>query len=167
VPPPVPNDLFNQAQRLIEGQSNQADLRRALSTVYYALFHFVMTNAADMVFGAEQRDTPRYQLVYRTVDHARLRSICAQAVKHIPKLALVPEKGFGSVGNFASICLNSTQLRLSADYDPSQSFSHTTVEIAIANGRPAVQWFQTATAEQQQTFLTLLLFEPRREAPQP
>jgi hypothetical protein len=166
VPPPLPEELFDQAERLIGGQEpNQADFRRALSTVYYGLFHFVMISATDMIFGAEHRDTLRYQLVYRTVQHSQLRSICVQTSKQFPKLALVPEGGFGPVADFARLALNSAQLRLAADYDPLQNFSRSTVEITIANGRKAVQWFGDGTLEQRQTFLTLLLFEPRREAP--
>jgi hypothetical protein len=148
VPPPLPEDLFDQAERLTGGGApNQADFRRALSTVYYGLFHFVITSATDMVFGAEQRDTPRYQLVYRTVQHSKLRSICVQAGKQYPKLALVPEGGFGPVADFARITLNSAQLRLAADYDPLQVFSRSTVEVAIASGRKAVEWFGNGTLE--------------------
>jgi hypothetical protein len=135
--------------------------------VYYGLFHFATTSATDMVFGPAQRETDRYQLVYRTISHARLRSICAQANKAFPKLALVPPNGFGPVRDFASIILSASQNRLAADYDPMQNFSHSRVEIAVSNGPQAVNWFQTATSEQQETFLTLLLFEPRKEAPQP
>jgi hypothetical protein len=85
--------------------------------------------------------------------------------RRFPNLALVPEGSFGPVADFARLTLNSAQLRLAADYDPLQNFSHSTVEITIANGREAVQWFGDGTLEQRQTFLTLLLFEPRREAP--
>jgi hypothetical protein len=51
-----PEELLNQAQQLA-GQPTQADLRRAVSS---ALFHFLLTAAADMIVGADKRHTLNY-----------------------------------------------------------------------------------------------------------
>src|SRR5271169_6918475 len=97
VPPPDPEHLLDQADALMAviGE-RQTDLRRAISNAYYALFHLALTAAADMVAGADQRATPRYSLVYRSVDHSRLQALCSQIRKRSPQnVALIPAGGFG------------------------------------------------------------------------
>jgi hypothetical protein len=77
--PPDPDQLLRQADALAGGAgASQADLRRAISTAYYAVFHFSLTAAADMVCGVGDRSAAGYSLVYRSVDHKTLRSLCAQ-----------------------------------------------------------------------------------------
>jgi hypothetical protein len=74
---PIPNSdhLLDQATRLIaptaSGVPRQADLRRAISTAYYGLFHAVCAAAADEFVGTGQRTSGRYSLVYRRVEHVR------------------------------------------------------------------------------------------------
>jgi hypothetical protein len=67
VSPPRFEDLFEQADVLL-ARGGQADLRRAISAAYYGLFHFALTEAADMVVGKEHRSSARYSLVYRSID---------------------------------------------------------------------------------------------------
>jgi uncharacterized protein (UPF0332 family) len=68
--------LFEQADGLVtaarpEGP-RQEDLRRAISTVYYALFHFAVTAAVNMIAAEEIRSSDLYALAYRSVDHVWL-----------------------------------------------------------------------------------------------
>lgn len=79
-----PEHLLDQADRLIvppAGAPRQADLRRAISNAYYSLFHAVATAAADDFVGRTKRSSPRYALVYRSIDHGSLRKLCEDAVK--------------------------------------------------------------------------------------
>ena len=75
-----PDHLLEQADGLIVppggGAPRQADLRRAISNAYYAVFHAVVTQAADELVGKTNRTTPRYALVYRSIDHSSLRKVC-------------------------------------------------------------------------------------------
>jgi hypothetical protein len=161
--PPDPAELLRQANALagVVG-ANQADLRRALSTAYYAVFHFCLTSAADMVCGAANRSTPRYGFVYRSVDHARLRGLCDQLRGSQPRnVALTPTGGFGKVADFARNTYNLYEQRISADYDPLQSFTVTEAKIAVSDAIQAIKWFRASTQEQQEGFLTLLLFKAR------
>lgn len=72
-----PDHLLEQADRLLAppggGAPRQVDLRRAISNAYYSLFHAVLTDAADDFVGSTHRQSPRYALVYRSVDHKSLR----------------------------------------------------------------------------------------------
>src|ERR1700691_52999 len=75
-----PDHLFEQAEKLIEGpgRPRQVDLRRAISSAYYGLFHAILTAAADEVIGRTRRSSRNYSLAYRSVDHRALRALCAE-----------------------------------------------------------------------------------------
>jgi uncharacterized protein (UPF0332 family) len=158
VSPPRFEDLFEQAHVLV-ARGAQADLRRAISAAYYGLFHFVLTEAADMVVGSADRSSARYSLVYRSVDHSRLRQLSAQ-LTNPQNLPLAPG-GFGTAADFARVAGNLHELRNRADYDPSAEYTADEATTAISDARKAIAWFQQGTEKQQQAFLTLLLFKPR------
>src|SRR5216683_5648163 len=138
MPPPDPERLFEQADALVSGgaaeQVHQTDLRRALSAAYYALFHFTLTAAADMVIGAGNRSTKRYELVYRSVDHSRLMTLCRQLSGSKPSSPIepyAPSDGFGLVASFARLAGELHELRNFADYDPLRDFTVDETRIAI------------------------------------
>jgi uncharacterized protein (UPF0332 family) len=163
LPPPDPEHLFEQADALAaRPQARQTDLRRAVSAAYYGAFHFTLTAAADMVVGASNQSTARYALVYRSVDHSRLRALCSQLGGTKPQnVPLAPSGGFGMIADFARITANLYELRNLADYDPARNFTPNGAKVAISDAREAIKWFQQGTVEQQEAFLTLLLFKPR------
>ncbi|MGH7031514.1 MAG: hypothetical protein ACREE9_01270 [Stellaceae bacterium] len=80
-----PEHLFEQAEKLIApsqtGAPRQVDLRRAVSSAYYGLFHATLTAAADQFIGVTKQSTPQYSLVYRSVDHRSLRALCLEVLK--------------------------------------------------------------------------------------
>jgi hypothetical protein len=163
LPPSDPEHLLGQADALAASpEARQADLRRAISAAYYGLFHFTLTAAADTVVGFDDRSSARYSLVYRSVDHSRLRALCSQLSGTKPQnLPLVPSGGFGSIADFARIAGHLYELRNLADYDPSRDFTPDEAKVAISDARQAITWFQQGTKEQQEMFLTLLLFKSR------
>lgn len=163
-----PSHLLEQADRLIAplaGAPRQADLRRAISTAYYALFHAVLTEAADDFVGSTHRDTSRYALVYRSVDHRSLRTICEDVVKtRLPAryLRYEPRGGFGpDIRAFATAVIDLLERRHAADYDP--LFRARTAEalLAVATSRAALDKFRRAPRVQRRAFVALLLFSPR------
>lgn len=158
---PDPERLFAQAD-FLAAQPQQEDLRRAISTAYYGLFHFVLTAAADMVVGEEERSTSRYSLAYRSVDHKRLRDLCSQLGRTRPQnVPLLPSGGFGPIADFARISSNLFELRNLADYDPSRTFTPDEASGAISEARQAITWFRRGSKAQQEALLTALLFKPR------
>jgi hypothetical protein len=68
--------LFEQADNLIQPSANQADLRRAISSAYYGVFHCIMTTAVDLFAGSVNRGTQQYTFTYRSVTHDWLRKLC-------------------------------------------------------------------------------------------
>jgi hypothetical protein len=117
--------LFEQAEKLIAappaGPPRQADLRRAISAAYYAVFHATLTQAADLFVGRTKRSESRYGLVYRSIGHKQLRELCEIVRK--PKLSAryvphAPASGFGpNIPAFAAF-IELQEKRHSADYDP-------------------------------------------------
>ena len=97
-----PVHLFEQADRLISplaGRPRQADMRRAISAAYYAIFHAIVTAATDEFVGVTNRDESRYGLVHRSVDHAWLRRLCEEVQKTTPSSKFrcyTPPAGFGA-----------------------------------------------------------------------
>jgi uncharacterized protein (UPF0332 family) len=163
-----PQHLFEQAERLaapLPGRPRRADLRRAISTAYYAIFHATLTAAADYSIGANKRSTGQYALAYRSVDHKWLRDLCKEVSKPVlaPKfVAYELAGGFCSViAAFASAVVELQEKRHSADYDPLFRVTPSDAVLAISTARAALSRFQVATPDQQAALLSLLLFRPR------
>jgi hypothetical protein len=161
--PPDPEEILRRAEALAGNSlATQTDLRRAISAAYYAVFHFCLTAAADMICGATNRSKPQYSLVYRSVDHARLRGLCDQLRGSKPgNVAFIPSGGFGAIADFARNTANLYEQRISADYDPSESYAAAGVSVVISDARKAIDWFRSCTQEQQEAFLMQLLFKSR------
>lgn len=123
---PDPDHLLDQAERLIAstggGAARHVDLRRAISNAYYALFHAVTAKAVDDLLGTRDRRSPRYRLVYRSVEHKALRKLCEDIVKpSLPRRysKFAPDGGFGEdLKSFAKTLLELQNQRHLADYDP-------------------------------------------------
>jgi uncharacterized protein (UPF0332 family) len=164
-----PDHLFEQAEKLIlppaAGPPRQVDLRRAISAAYYGVFHYMLISAADEFVGVTKRGTPRYALIYRSVDHRALRALCNETSK--PTLPakyqrFVPAIGFsGDIQAFANAFVGLQEKRHTADYDPSGRVKTADASLAIATARDAVKRFQQADEADRRAFLDLLLFSPR------
>lgn len=122
-----PEHLLEQADKLIAsglpGRPRQADLRRAISAAYYAVFHATVAAAADHYVGANKRTTNQYALAYRSVDHKELRELCAKVKSPNPAgkmLRYGPSGGFDpEMRTFANILQELQEKRQEADYSPS------------------------------------------------
>jgi uncharacterized protein (UPF0332 family) len=164
-----PEHLFEQADRLIvslaAGPPRQVDLRRAISAAYYGLFHAIVTAVADQFVGVTKRSTAQYQLVYRSVDHRSLRTLCEELKKNtLPARfsSYAPPKGFGN--NILAFCIATVELqekRHAADYDPLIRVRLSDAVVAISTARAALARYRKASPQRRRAFLTLLSFPPR------
>ena len=146
MPAPNPDHLLDQASRLIAraggGAPRQTDLRRAISNAYYALFHAIAIAASDDLAGSTHRNTPRYSLVYRSIDHRSLRGVCDQALK--AKLsakysAYAPKGGFdANLRAMASVLVELQERRHLADYHPGFRAKMSDAIFAVATARNAL-----------------------------
>ena len=165
-----PDHLFEQAERLIApppaGPPRQVDIRRAISAAYYAVFSHICSRAADHLIGRSRRNDPLYGLVHRAVDHRGLKRLCEDLHKSNPPpayTAFVPQSGLGrDFSDFALALIGLQEDRHEADYDPMVRLQASDALVAIDSGRAAIKAFNGLPAETRRTFLTLLLFPPRR-----
>jgi hypothetical protein len=119
-----PDDLLKQASLLISasrGKPTQANLRRAVSASYYALFHHICTQAAGQILPANQSDLRR--LVSRTIAHNDIKKVCVQLVQ--PLLNQMSAKTNSvfqalpkpALKSFCQTFIDLIDLRHRADYD--------------------------------------------------
>jgi hypothetical protein len=164
-----PDDLLFQADRLIGpstvGPPKQTDLRRAISNAYYAIFHAVLTEAADDLIGKSHRASTRYALVYRSIDHKSLRRLCddIQKTSLPPKYSIYsPKSGFGSdLVALAAAVADLHEKRHLADYDPLFRAKRSDASSAVATARAALSKLRNSNRASRKAFLSLLVFSPR------
>jgi hypothetical protein len=155
-----PEHLFEQADRLVgppsAGPPRQVDVRRAISSAYYGVFHATLTAAADQVVGATKRSSGQYGLVYRSIDHKALRILCEGAQRRTPPAKYapyIPAGGFGpNIAAFAEAVVELQEKRHSADYDPRIRVTTFEAKVAIRAARAAVQRLTAATAAEREAF---------------
>jgi hypothetical protein len=163
-----PEHLLAQAERLIAppaGRPRQVDIRRAISSAYYSVFHATLSAAADHFVGSSKQGTRQYSLVYRSVDHSSLRNLCSELKNRnlSQKTAnYAPIGGFDvDIQTFAKFVLELQEKRLAADYDPGIRMKALDARIAVESARTALRHFGQASASDREAFLSLLVFRPR------
>jgi len=109
-----PSHLLDQV-RLLQRRGRRprnADLKRATSTLYYALFHALAHRCANTLIGQKHRQSEAWVRVYRSLDHGKARS----EFKRITQI-----HKHGAVLQLAILFVELQELRHYADYDPGPS----------------------------------------------
>jgi hypothetical protein len=150
-------DLLDSAVKLACSDSGgrpptQADLRRALSTAYYAAFHFVMAQCADLLTcdPGGQVLGRAWRQVYRSIKHADVRNACNAAAE--------ASYGFpAEIQAFAVLYPNMRRLREEADYDPENRVLNSQHVMAkISDVDFAIQQFAQANEAHRRAFAILV-----------
>lgn len=107
------NHLLDRARLLARRgrHPRDGDLKMALATISYALFHFIARRFAGSPVGAKANLTPRWGRVYRTMGHGRARG----------EFACEAARGKGYLLDLAEIFVEPQELRHQADDDPTTS----------------------------------------------
>ena len=129
----LPSDLLAQAKFLVtkdKGKPKQANLRRAVSTAYYALFHFLGEQAVAQVVGVAPAKQVLAQLARRALIHGKMYSLCKEFTKPTPSSELLKPlwRSHGipnahGVLSVAQIFCEMQQERHDADYNLAESFT--------------------------------------------
>jgi uncharacterized protein (UPF0332 family) len=151
--------LLELARKIVSalGKPRQVDLRRAVSTVYYAVFHSLATGVAKQ-FGAT--DWKTQVLFYRALDHRRAKERCNRLKNPLPA---AERKHFDSavIGNdiqsFASLFVTLQELRHEADYDPDAAFLKAEAQEAIDSAELAVAHLESIGRTESGRFLAYIL----------
>ena len=139
------------------GDPRQTDLRRAVSSAYYAMFHALCTICADMLAGADQASArpTSWLLAYRALEHgyARNRFRDYSGMTEFPR----------AIRRFGDLFVEMQRLRQLADYDPSASFEPDTVSEHIERASRAIADLTRAPRADLRALALYVLLRPRRE----
>jgi hypothetical protein len=128
-------DLLQQARRLAALDPNrprQANLRRAVSSAYYALFHFLTDQAYRMMLGTQLPEVPYRQVIARGFDHRTMRDACRSfsggnlpdtIVRSLPQGFIVP----AALRDLARAFVDLQEERHTADYNLARTFTRAQV----------------------------------------
>lgn len=158
--------MLDSARRAAAGAEAGADtVRRAVSTVYYAAFHYIAQSAADCFVGRANMHTARYALIYRSFEHTHLRRICVDLTKSTLSEKVRRSLGRNSVSKdiqqFAEIFPDLQEARHLADYHPTQTFEPNDVASLASTAELAITAFNAADPDEKADVLALMMLRPR------
>ena len=131
-----------------------AQLNKAVSVAYYAMFHALAQNNADRLVGDSEadRDSGAWHRTYRALEHRT-------AYRQLNENRLV---NFSSpIRLFGSTFRTLQELRHRADYDPRAQFSSAVTLNLIAEAESAIRDFLNATIAERRELATHVLFASR------
>ena len=147
------SDLIATARQLAhvhQRRPRQADLRRSISTSYYALFHGLADLAAGRLVGstsAAQKSTA-WARVYRDLNHLSAKKACGR-----PELQGCSQELAQCLAAFPRL----QELRHQADYDPTVRFMQGEALSAADDAERGLAGLQAAPRDEQLDFITLAL----------
>ena len=153
------DDLIAAALDLVEagsrGRPRQANLRRAVSTTYYAMFHCLAVCCADLLVGGagSNRSEPAWRQVYRALEHGAARQRCNRT-NIIQKFPM-------EIREFADRFVAMQQKRHQADYDPEADYDKNFVLQDISDIAEAIAKFQRVPVKDRRAFAVYLLLPLR------
>jgi uncharacterized protein (UPF0332 family) len=162
---PDPSRLLAVARLLAASDADEVpseeQLRRAVSTAYYALFHAVLRAGANRFVGEENENRPGYGLIYRGFNHTRMKAVCAALDVARLSPSLQRQLGITVVSQhmreFASDFVALQEARNRADYDPRAEFFHSDTVSVVAQAELALRRFERAAADERIDILALML----------
>jgi uncharacterized protein (UPF0332 family) len=125
-----------QLARLDPRRPKQANLRRAVSSAYYALFH-LLASEASALYATEPGMAAR---IGRTLNHTEMKKASAMiANDKLPRGLQPPGGGYSSPADLKKVAnafVSLLQARHEADYDLSRTFRRQEVlaSVQLANG---------------------------------
>jgi uncharacterized protein (UPF0332 family) len=151
----TPKDLIASADKLLDRTPSNADVRRAVSTAYYAIFHHIswkLFEAVALPFGSTS-PTGGWVKVYRSPDHVLFLKRCndVHASWGFPR----------ALTAYADIFVKSYKSRIEADYDPSAVVSLNDASTVVKSIERAIAHFDGTPLEQQRAFVLFLTVRPR------
>ena len=158
-----PDDLIRIAEQLASGgvrgrigRPVQAELRRAVSATYYALFHALSRCCANMLVGRTpgSRSQPAWRQVHRALEHGYAKNQCSNwnILSRFPRQIL----------EFAELFVDMQRHRQEADYDPDAQFFRSDVLVFIDQAKKVLSEFADTDAREQQAFAVYVLFRVRQ-----
>lgn len=145
-----PLDYIKTARKLMRSSASrrprQSDLKRALSTAYYAMFHTLCRNCADCLIGgaSSARSDEAWRQAYRSVEHGFSKKQC----KNQDVMAKFPKE----IEDFASQFKTLQEKRHAADYDPASRFTRLDVGTWVDAAEVSIRRFKRAPIADRRAF---------------
>jgi hypothetical protein len=166
---PSPTELLDLARGLstetATHKPNDAELRRAVSTAYYALFHNVVAAAAQRFMGPGHQNSAGYRILYRGFDHKRMKEICESLqlskLRDKDKRDLQRQSVSQDIKDFAGVFPDLQGKRHLADYDPSVQLLASDVASLVDSAEVAMQAFDRAPPDEKADILALMMIKTR------
>ena len=134
------DDLIATARLLAQtgtGRPRQSNLNRSVSTSYYALFHALAREVADLLVGTGAvRGSRAWTQAYRGIEHGFARNACREA-----RSAGFPP----AIQRCAELFLMLQEARYSADYDPNNRLTRAEALRWIDRAVEAIRSLHSAT----------------------
>ena len=164
-------DLLQQAESLARldqrGAPRQANLRRAVSSAYYALFYYLVDEACRAVMGSQHSQQGYRHALARSFVHSTMKSACGSfgrtqlpdtIVKSLPEDPNGKYPVADEIKNISSLFKEIQLKRHQADYDLSEKFQRSEVLALIQEVEQQVQDFsKLPRSDDRQFFLICLL----------
>lgn len=138
------------------GRPRQSELRRAVSMAYYAMFHALAKQSADMLVGATRgnRSQRAWRQAYRSLEHGLAAAQCKR-----PIIRRFPVE----IQEFGEKFADNQQLRHAADYDPDASFTRIETLRLIDVADSAIWDFERSDAIDKRAFAVYVMFRSRMD----
>jgi hypothetical protein len=160
-----PERLLDQADLLLAAdprRPRQANLRRAVSAAYYALFHFLIDQSCRSVFGAAAGRAPLRNILARGFDHGTMKDVSRSFaggslpdwMRSVAPHLTIPDDLKLVARRFVLL----QEARHRADYDLSDGFTRDEAVGLVADARDAItRWPGVADDDATRLYLAGLL----------
>lgn len=154
-----PRDFIDLSRNMLVsegGKPSQVVLRRSVSTAYYAMFHALAANGANLLVGGigASRNDEAWRQVYRALEHGAAKNACNDKTR----LASFPQ----GIQDFGNMFVAMQEKRHKADYDPMARFSKSTVQQDINAVDQAVGDLNSESKRDRRAFAAYVLFKFRK-----
>lgn len=159
--------LAEQIATLDVGKPKQANLRRAVSTAYYAVFHFLVDEVCRAQIGSQHSQKAYRHALGRAFVHSVMKEACRRfgagalkdsVVKGLPRDASGSYSVPKEIQNIAAVFTELQEKRHLADYDLSERFRRSEVLKLIDEARTQVEKFRGMPVSDNRKFFLACLW---------
>lgn len=129
----------------------QANLRRAISTAYYAVFHSLARTAADLIVGTDRNEA--WHQAHRALEHGSAKKACLnqEAMLKFPS----------EIQEFADAFATLQAARQRADYSLEDRYSKLDAQAATDRAHGAIGSLKAVGIKDRRRFVAHVLFRRR------
>lgn len=141
-----PTELLTVARNLVDrnpGTQIESDLRRAITTAYYAVFHLLITAAMNNIV----KDVAFRPRLGRIFQHGQMKNFCTEYLARKNT-----DKGTAELRQIAEALKQLQEARLKAEYDGTTNVIHVDAEALVEQAEAAFSVWLTAEVQPTATY---------------